>query len=200
MSSPLSFLRPLRYDRVRDVLLVQTDAGAQLAGIVDKLRAIFPGCAVQVLVREADADLRDTLAVEGFDVARWEERFELLSRLRRRRFDAVVLQLGSGGSSELRMLPYLARARYLIAFNDTLDYFPINIFRLTALAHHFALTQGEAGIARSLLWLLRRTVTSCVLAVAGGVVLLVSVGRLYVRGWWRRRRRAAATRGTPWPA
>jgi hypothetical protein len=192
MSSPLSFLRPLRYDRVRDVLLVQTDAGARLPGIVVKLREIFPGCAIHALVREADGDLRTTLEVESFEVARWEERFELLSRLRRRRFDAVVLQLGSGGSSELRMLPYLVRARYLIAFNDTLDYFPINVFRLTSLAHHFSLTRGEAGILRSLYWLVRGALASCVLSVAGLVVLLASVARLHVRGWWRRRRRAAA--------
>jgi hypothetical protein len=188
MSSPLSFLRPLRYDRVRTVLLVQTDAGAQLPGIVVKLREIFPGAAIHVLVREADGGLHETLRVEHFEVARWEERYDLLSRLRRRRFDAAVLQLG--GSSELRLLPYLVRARYLVAFNRTLDYFPINIFRLTALANHFSLTQGS--VLRSLFWLLRGALVSCVLGVAGLVVLLASVGRLELRGWLRRRRRSSS--------
>jgi len=192
MSSPLSLLRPLRYDRVRTVLLVQTDAGAQLPGIVVKLREIFPGAAIHVLVREADGGLHETMQVEHFEVARWEERYDLLSRLRRHRFDAAVLQLGGGGSSELRLLPYLVRARYLIAFNGTLDYFPINVFRLTALAHHFSLTQGEGSVARSLFWLVRSALASCVLGVAGLVVLLASVGRLELRGWLRRRRRSRA--------
>jgi hypothetical protein len=191
MSSPLSFLRPLRYDRVRDILLVQTDPGARLPEIVVKLRETFPGAAIHVLVREAEGALRETLEVEHFEVARWEERFELLSRLRRRRFDAVVLQLGGGGSSELRMLPYLVRARYLVAFNHSLDYFPLNIFRLTALAQQFSLAEGEAGLLRSLFWLVRGALISCVLGVAGLFVLLASVARLEVRGWWRRRRRAA---------
>src|SRR5262245_45066449 len=77
MSSPLSFLRPLRYDRVRDVLLVQTDPGAQLPAIVARLRELFPGAAIHALVREADGALHETLAVERFEVARWEERFEV---------------------------------------------------------------------------------------------------------------------------
>ena len=143
MSSPLTFLRPLRYDRVRDVLLVQTGSCVCLPGIVARLREIFPACSLQVLVREADGELAGSLDAERVEVARWEERFDLLSRLRRKRFDLVVLQLGSGAGSELRLLPFLLRARYLIAFNDALDYFPINVFRLTALAHHFALVPGE---------------------------------------------------------
>src|SRR5262245_52000475 len=123
MSSPLTFLRPLRYDLVRDVLLVQTDSGALLPGVVTRLREIFPGCSLRVVVREADGDLAGSLDAEHVEVARWEERFDLLSRLRQRRFDAVVMQLGtgSGARSELRLLPVLLRARYLIAFNDTLD-------------------------------------------------------------------------------
>jgi len=194
MSSPLSFLRPLRYDRVREVLLIQTDVGARLTGIVAKVREIFPGCSVRVLVREADAALGATLEVEGFEVARWEERFEILSRLRRRRYDVVVLQLGGSAGTELRMLPFFVRARYLVAFNDQLDYFPLNVFRLTAIAHHFSLTQGDAGALRSLVWLLRSALVSGVLGVLGFVVLLASVTRLRVRGWWRRLRRGNSER------
>src|SRR4051812_19257842 len=106
MSSPLSFLRPLRYDRIRRVLLVQTGSGTQLPGIVVKLREIFPGSSIHALVREADGELQGTLEVERFEVARWEDRFELLARLRRQRFDTVVLQL-TGSRSELRFLPFL---------------------------------------------------------------------------------------------
>lgn len=191
MSSLLTFLRPLRYDRVRDVLLVQTESGVQLPGIVARLREIFPACNLRVLVREADAALAGSLEAEHVEVARWEERFDLLSRLRRRRFDAVVLQLGSrsGARSELRLLPFLVRARYVVAFNDALDYFPVNVFRLTALAHHFALVPGESGVLRSLFWMARGALLAAVLGAAGMVHLLLSVGWLHARGWWRRRRR-----------
>lgn len=190
MSNPLTFLRPLRYDRVREVLLVQTGDAALLEGIVERLRSIFPGSSVHVLVREADAATGRALDVACCEVARWEERFELLSRLRRRRFDATVLQLGGETTTELRMLPYLVRTRHVIAFNDRLDYFEINVFRLTALAHHFSLTGGEAGAPRSLLWLVRRAAVATVVRVVGFVYLLLAVARIHVRGAWRRRRRA----------
>jgi len=201
MSSPLTFLRPLRYDRVRDVLLVQTGNAALLEGIAGELRRLFPGGSIKLLVREADAALARALPVDDVEVARWEGRFELLGRLRRRRVDAVVLQLG-GTTTELRLLPFLLRTRYLIAFNDRLDYFPLNVFRLTALAHHFSLAEGEVGVGRSLLWMLRRAVLTAVLGVVGFVHLLVSVGWIHLRGRLRRRRRGqlgagAARAGAP---
>lgn len=193
MSSPLTLLRPLRYDRVREVLVIQTETGARLGEIVARVRDIFPSCRIHLLVREADSGLVDTIDVEQFEVARWEERFDLLSRLRRRRYDATVLQLGAGGGSELRLLPFLMRTRYLVAFNGSLDYFPLNVFRLTALAHHFALVQGEAGALRAVLSLARGVVLGVLSGLASVVVLLPSAGWLELRGWWRRRRRAADT-------
>jgi len=189
MSGPLTLLRPLRYDRVREVLIVQTETGAQLAAIVARVRDVFPGCRIHLLVREAESGLAGTIDVEQFDVARWEERFDLLSRLRRRRYDVTVLQLGTGGGSELRLLPFLMRTRSLVAFNASLDYFPLNVFRLTALAHHFALVQGEVGVLRATVSLVRGVLTSALSLLASVVVLLCSVGWLHVRGWWRRRRR-----------
>jgi hypothetical protein len=190
MSTPLGFLRPLRYDRVRTVLVVQTGDAALLAGVVARVQELFPGCSVDVLVREADAAAGRALDVAHCEVARWEERFDLLARLRRKRFDATVLQLGGEATTELRLLPFLVRTRYLIAFNDRLDYFPLNVFRLTALAHHFALTSGEGGFASALLWFVRRTLVAAVAGVVGSVWLLVSVGWIHARGALRRRRRA----------
>jgi hypothetical protein len=191
VSGPLTLLRPLRYDRVREVLVIQTETGAQLGGIVERVRGIFPGCRIHLLVREADGGLAGTIDVEQFDVARWEERFDLLSRLRRRRYDVTVLQLGTGGPSELRLLPFLMRTKSLVAFNASLDYFPLNVFRLTTLAHHFSLVQGEAGPVRAMLSLLRGVAVAAASTAASVVVLLVSAGRLELRGWWRRRRRGA---------
>jgi hypothetical protein len=189
MSGPLTLLRPLRYDRVREVLVVQTETGARLGEIVARVRAIFPGCSIHLLVREAESGLAGSIDVERFEVARWEERFDLLSRLRRRRYDVTVLQLGTGGPSELRLLPFLMRTKSLVAFNASLDYFPLNVFRLTTLAHHLSLVQGEAGPLRAVLSLLRGTLLAAVSAVASVVVLLAAVGRLELRGRWRRRRR-----------
>jgi hypothetical protein len=191
VSSPLTLLRPLRYDRVREVLVIQTETGAQLGEIVTRVRDIFPACRIHLLVREAESGLADTIDVEQFEVARWEERFDLLSRLRRRRYDVTVLQLGSGGGSELRLLPFLMRTKYLVAFNASLDYFPLNVFRLTALAHHFALVQGESGALRAVLSLVRGAALGALSAAASVVVLSLSVGWLELRGWWRRRHRAA---------
>jgi hypothetical protein len=186
---PLTLLRPLRYDRVQDVLIIQTETGAQLGEIVARVRAIFPRCRIHLLVREADSELARSIDVEQLEVARWEERFDLLSRLRRRRYDVTVLQLGTGGPSELRLLPFLMRTRSLVAFNASLDYFPLNVFRLTTLAHHFSLVQGESGPLRALLSIVRGATVAAVSAVASVVVLLASVGWLELRGWWRRRRR-----------
>jgi hypothetical protein len=194
VSSLLTYLRPLRYDRVRDVVLVQTGEAALLDGIVAELRRLFPGSSVKVLLREADAARARALAVEEVEVARWEGRYELLSRLRRRRIDAVVLQLGGAGTTELRLLPYLLRTRYLIAFNERLDYFPVNIFRLTSLAHHFSVAGGDAGIARSSFWALRRILAGALVGVVSFAYLLASVGWLHVRGWLRRRGRGRAAR------
>jgi len=190
MSNPLTFLLPLRYDRVREVLLVQTGDASLLAGIAERLERIFPGCSVHVLVREADAATGRALHVAHCEVARWEERFDLLARLRQKRFDATVLQLGGEASTELRLLPYLVKTKHLIAFNDQLDYFEVNVFRATALAHHFALTGGDGGLARSSFWLVRRALVAAVVGVAGFVWLLASVGWIHLRGALRRRRRA----------
>ena len=190
MSSPLMLLRPLRYDRVRDVLIIQTETGAQLGEIVARVRETFPGCQIHLLVREAESRLAGSLEVEQFDVARWEERFDLLSRLRRRRYDVTVLQLGAGGPSELRLLPFLMRTESLVAFNGNLDYFPLNVFRLTTLAHHFALAQDETGPLRALGSIVRRLLLNTVSAMASAIVLPIAIGRLELRGWWRRHRRS----------
>jgi hypothetical protein len=192
MSNPLTFIRPLRYDRVKTVLVVQTGPATLLPGIVECLRGLFPGCSIDVLLREADKDVSATLGAEQTEVARWEERFELVSRLRRRRFDAIVLQVGGDVTNELRALPFILRGRALIAFNDRLDYFPLNVFRLSAVAQHFGVAGGESG-GSGVLWLVRRVVSALVVPPATLVVLVLSAGWIHVRGWVRRARRRSRT-------
>ena len=179
MSNPLTFLLPLPYHRVRRVLLVQTGEGERLGALVDRIREVFPGTEVEVLLREAEAGRRAELAADRVEVARYEERFALVRRLRSQRFDVVALQIGEGdgGSGELRRLPFLLRCRAIIAFNDRLDYLPLNVFRLADVAHHFGLAgpgSGEASIPGALV----RLVGELALRGLATVHLLASVARI----------------------
>src|SRR5262245_8743316 len=147
MSNPLTFLLPVPYDRVRRALVVQTEDGAQIPDIVRRVREIFPGTSVEALLREADAGRRNEIGADHVRIARWEDRLTLIRSLREHRFDVVAYQLGDGGShGELRRLPFLLRCRSIIAFNPRLDYFPLNVFRLADVAHHFGYAESpEAG-------------------------------------------------------
>jgi hypothetical protein len=190
VSSALTFLRPLRYDRVRTVLLVQTGPAELVAPIVGRLRELFPGCTVDVLMREADLQPSLVLGADSVEAARYEERFELVARLRKQRFDGVVMQLGGAATRELRLLPFLLRTRAIIAFNARLDYFPVNVFRIASIAEHFG-AQQSAGAARTVFWLLRRACIELCLAPLAVIYLTFAAAALHLRGWWRRRQRAA---------
>jgi hypothetical protein len=196
MSNPLTFLRPLRYDRVRSALVVQTGRGAQMAAIVRRLREIFPGATVEVLLREADGARRAEIGADHAQIARFEERMALVGRLRRRRFDVIVLQLDdAGGGAELRLLPFLLRTRSLIAFNDRLDYFELNVFRLSAIAHHFEMSEG-GSLGATLAWLARRALVEVVATPLSALYVIGAAGWIHLRGRIRAARRGrAATAG-----
>jgi hypothetical protein len=185
MSNPLTFLLPLPYDRVRRTLVVQTGEGARVPEIVRRVREIFPATSVEVLLREADADRRTEIAADQVRVARYEERYGLLRALRRARYDVVAFQLGDGTSGgELRRLPLLLRCRALIAFNPTLDYFPVNVFRLADVAHHFGLAASpdSSSLVRTVVGVAAEIVLRPLLTV----YLLASVARIRLRGALRR--------------
>jgi hypothetical protein len=179
MSNPLTFLLPLRYDAVHTVLLVQSgpiDLALQAAA---RVRALFPACALEGLIRETDRE-----AASGFDrvtVVRWEDRLAIVRRLRARRYDAVVVLLSNRGSDYLRMLPFLLRTGAILVFNDRLDYFPVHVTRLDALAHHLS---GHASLGALLRWAMGRAIV----VPLATLVLLASVARLYARAAWRRAR------------
>ena len=179
MASPLTFLLPLRYDAVRTVLLVQSGPPQLAAQVAAKLRTVFPDCEVHGVVREAD---RDVAGIAGFvetTVVRWEDRLDVVRRLRRRRYDVVVALLSSRGSQQLRLLPYFLRTRAILAFNDNLDYFPVHATRLATLAHHMS---GRP----SLLGLLRWVIGRAIVVPFATLFLVASVGRIYLRATWRR--------------
>jgi len=178
MSNPLTFLLPVPYDRVRRALVVQTDDGAQIADIVRRVREIFPGASVEALLREADAGRRGEIGADHVRIARWEERLTLVRSLREQRFDVVVYQLGDEASrGELRRLPFLLRCRSIIAFNDRLDYFPLNVFRLADIAHHFGYADSP-GAGRSVSGTLARVLVEAVVRPLTTLYLLAAVARI----------------------
>lgn len=181
MANPLTFLVPVRYDAVRSVALVESGPIELALEVVGRVRALFPGCEIEGIVREVDHDAAAAGDFDRLTLVRWEDRFQVLRRLRRQRYDAVVALLSSGHSHYLRMLPYLMRTRAILIFNDHLDYFPLHVTRLRSLAHHLS---GGAETRAALPWLLGRVI----LVPLAAVVLLASTARLYARATWKRLR------------
>lgn len=186
MSTPATFLRPLRYDSVGSVLVLQTGPVERLPGLVERLRAIFPGCQVEVVLRASavssgasalGAD-RLRLAPDGWSSA-------LVRSLRRERYDVVALQLGAEVDEGGRLLPLLLRCRSVVVFNSALDYFPLNASRLPDLARHLGLPARRSALATA--WaLLRRALGGVVRRPLLTAYLLLDVARLRLRGRLRR--------------
>ncbi len=170
----LSYIRPFRYDRVSRIAVVETGPAHLFAGVLEELRRLFPESHIVALLREEDAALEQTLQADRAHVVRFEERAEIVAKLRREPFDLVVMQLSRGGAEGLRSLPFVLSGNAIMAFNDSLDHFPLNVFRLPDLANHFGLASQGAGL---------------VLAPVLFAYLLVSSAGIHVRGWWRRLRR-----------
>jgi hypothetical protein len=187
VSNPLRFFLPFRYDSVRTVLLVQSGAAQQLPQIIRRLIAIFPGCSIEVVMREEDAVSSDQLGVAGVEVARYEDRFGLVARLRSRPVDLAVIQLGPWGNRQLRLLPLLLRTRAVIAFNQHLDFFEINVFRIDTLAMHLSGHRG--GVAASAATLLQRAIVGAALLPLSVVYLVAVAGWIHLRGAVRRAHR-----------
>lgn len=170
-----SYIRPFRYDRVSRIAVVETGPNHLVAGVLEELRGLFPDAHTEVLLREEDAALADKLQADRVRVVRYEERADLVRSLRSEPFDLIVMQLSKGGAQGLRSLPFALKGGTLMAFNDSLDHFPLNVFRLRDLASHFGLAgQGVSVLLAPILF----------------VFLLVSTMGIRVRGVWRRLRRS----------
>ncbi len=180
MPSVLSYIRPFRYDRVSRIVVVETGPSHLVVGVLAELRGLFPQASIEVLLREEDAALAETLDADRVRVVRFAERADLVRDLRAERFDLVAMQLSQGGSQGLRSLPFTIGGGAVMAFNDSLDHFPLNVFRLRDLANHFGLASQGIGI---------------VLAPVLSVYLLLSAAGIHVRGWWRRMRRPKPASG-----
>ena len=174
MPDALSFLRPLRYDGVSRLVVVQTGAAHRISGVVREMRRLFPAAKIDVLLRESPGDLAPRIEADSIRVVTFEERSSVVRELRSTRFDVIVMQLSRHGAQGLRSLPFLLRGKRIVAINDSLDHFPINLFRLRDLAHHFGLASQGIGV---------------LLAPVAFLYLLGSVGFIRVRGTFRKMRR-----------
>ena len=181
MSNPLTFLLPLNYDTVRNVLLVQSGPADLAAAFATRLRALFPGAQIAGVLRESDDTTAAARLFDRVTRVRWEDRREVLRRLRRERYDVVAILLSRrGGSDYLRLMPYLLRTRAILVFNDGLDYFPLHASRIATLAHHVTGRTSLASLAR---WAAVRAL----LYPATLTVLLAAVARIHLRATFRRR-------------
>jgi hypothetical protein len=188
MSNPLTFLLPFRYDTVRNVLLVQSAPVDLALEAAARVRALFPGCHLEGVLRDSDRAAAAPGVFDRVTLVRWEDRREILRRLRHQRYDAVVILLSRrGGSDYLRLMPYLLRTRAILVFNDRLDYFPVHATRLATLAHHVT---GRTSLGALTRWAVARAV----LYPATLTVLLASVARLHLRAAFRRARLGPARR------
>ena len=187
MAGPLTFLRPLRYDTVGTVLLVQSAPIELTLRVASRLRTLFPQCTIDVVVREDDRDAVPRADFERIVVVRWEDRRDVVRELRRQSYDVVAVPSSRRGSDYLRVLPLLLRTRRILVFNDNLDYFPLHASRLGSLAHHVS---GQASTGALVGWVLARLV----LAPLATVVLVAAALRLEIRGAARRVGMARRTR------
>lgn len=184
MASPLTFLLPFRFDKTRSILVVQVGEIEQAIAVADRLRLLIPDCEVEGLVRDGDAAAIGPKAFDRVTTVRWEDRFDVVRRLRARSYDAVAVLMSGEGGRAYRILPYLLRTRAILFFNDHLDYFPLNVWRVSTLAQHVS---GRASVGALVRWGVQRAV---VLPLAT-VFLLASTARIYLRAARRRQSRGA---------
>jgi len=179
MAGPLTFLRPFRHGAVRSILLLESAPIDLTLRVAERLQEIFPESIIELVVREDD---RDAVAPNTFTkvhVVRWEDRVEVVRRLRRRPYDAVVVPTSDRGSEYLRTLAMLLRARAILVFNERMDWFPLHAIRLGTLAYHLT---GQRGTGALLRWIMARTI----FAPPAIAILVATTLRLEMRAWWRR--------------
>lgn len=177
--TPLALLRHLRHDGASDVVLVQTGPSSAVPALVDRMRAMFPGAIVHLVTR--DESLAEPGALPGVHVesAREGGGWDLLRRLRRKRFDVVAVHLAGEPSDDLGRLAILLRARAMLAFNRNLDHFPINVHRAPTIAEHLGVGHDAASLAA---WAARHAAARLVVAPAAAAWLAAKVGWRRLRG------------------
>ena len=179
MAGPLTFVRPLPWGAVRDVLLVQSGPIEIALAAADRLRTLFPGCRLEAVIREADVEAASGADFDRIHVAQWKDRAGLVRALRVTRRDLVVCLLSNHENRVLRLLPLRLRTRSMLAFNDHLDHFPVSLARLRTLTYHLT---GQRDLGAVTAWLAARAV----MVPCATVFLMAVTGRRYAHAWARR--------------
>ena len=182
MANPLTFLLPFRYHAMGTILVVQSGPIALALAVAARLRALFPGCKVEGLIRDNDVDAVGAADFDRLTVVRWEDRIQVVRQLRERRFDAVAVLSSGQGNRAFMLLPYVLRTGAILLFNDHLDYFPLKLGRLSSLAQHVS---GRGSVGSLLRWALGRAI----IVPAATLLLLGSTARIYLRAARRRHAR-----------
>lgn len=170
----LTLIRPLRYQSIRRILVLQDGSVAPTLKIAECLRTIFPKCHIHGAICEDDVESLSENSFDHLSVMRWEERYTTLKRLREKKFDAVAVLHRNQGRCGLKRMPYYLRARHVLIFNENYDYFPIKLWRLPTLIEHYS---GNRHIASAFFRLLYRLVVPA----TATMYLLGSVIYLHVR-------------------
>jgi hypothetical protein len=179
MANILTFLRPFRYDGVSKILVVQSGPLKLVLDSVEVLRSLFAKSTIEGVICEENHGFLTGKEFDQCTIVRWEERFEALKRLRQNHYDVVVVLYSQLGSFNLKLLPYLLRTKSILVFNQNIDYFPLNIWHLSALSQQISGSKSATGL---LFWALWRVI----LTPMAAVFLIGSVARLYSRATFKR--------------
>ena len=185
--TPLAFLRQVAYAQAREVAIVQTGPADQIVRIVERAHRIFPSSELHVVLRPDSAAIREMIHGAHVEVAPAEDRQSLVARLRRKRFDVVAFQLSGDDTGDLMIVPFLLRGRSIVAFNQNLDHFPLNLDRIATLAQHFGIEgEGSAGVLHVAGRALGAVCVRAVGVPAVALWLAATAGWIHVRGFARR--------------
>ena len=122
--------------RARSVLLIQSGAPDLLMAATDRLRAAHPKAAMVVLLQR-DMDERVERRPDVEYLVNLGSKIALARELRHRRFDAAyVMYTAHPGYWKLKLLPFALGAKRVLAFNEGVESFPINLRDAGALARH----------------------------------------------------------------
>lgn len=177
--TPAALFRRLRYDRCAEIAILQTGPAPVVPALVERVRAAFPGAHLTVVVRDDSLAGPGVLPGVRVEAVREGGGWDATRRLRRTRFDVVVVHLGGQAATDLGRMAPLLRARLLVAFNRNLDHFPVSVFRLGAIAAHVGADGGGAALAA---WAVRRAIANLVVAPLGALALLARIARRRLRG------------------
>lgn len=175
----LTFLRPIRYDSIRKILVLQDGSVEPTLKIAGYLRTVFTNCHIHGAVCEDDVGRVPGDVFDQLTVMRWEDRFKTLQHLRESRYDVVAALHRNQGRCGLKRMPYYLRARHILIFNENYDYFPIKLWRVPTLIEHYSGSKNIAGLLFKLLYQL-------VVPLAAAVYLFGAVIYLHVRPFLKR--------------